>query len=253
VSDFSLEDSSSNISAAVYDWLEAEVNSSGVERNSFLDDYESAIRGLRGGWEHPQNFTARKLESHMDRLPLWYEAFALDPKDEYQAARLIFAGLMQVSGSYRNQCYIEATDAEDYIGRRRKIVGVNIQNIVRGRLNELLPKSGDFNYADLSVEAMEPGINEIAAKTRSEVSAVSYRLNIGYDLGVEGSVAAHKMQEAQSMWLGFTTDCIAIAAKIRMGELEAVPFLEPVSITDQSGKSYYPLREPVDWVQVLSS
>lgn len=259
MNNYSREDSSANISSAVYDWLEAEVNSSSElqDRNSYLDDYTKVVSGMRAGWDHPDNLPARKLESHLDHLPVWFEAFAgTSPNEEYfeyRSAKLIFAGLMQVSGCYRDQCYVEAGGADDYKSRRQQVVGVSIQNTVRHRLSDFLPSSGQLSDASITIEELDSQRLEISRLDREAVRALCNRVKLGYDVGVEGSVSAHKMQEAQTGWLSFTADSIILAAKLKKGELAGVPFLEPRSIKEQSGELHYPLKSPINWAEVLAA
>lgn len=247
-----VEAASGQISSTFYDWLKAEVDSSGIERNKILDNYDGAVEGLRGGWNHPKNFIARKVESHLARLPLWFEAFSLDPSDDYQAARLVLAGLMQVSGSYRSQCYVEAQSKEDYLHRRKKAVGYEISQTIHEHLRTHLPSTGNFAKADISLDSLNEDRIEVERVGLQAVRALCARTQYGYDLGQEGSRSAREMLDAQHHWLNFATGCLTLVAKERDGNLAAVPFLEPRSITDQSGKLYYALASPVDWEQALA-
>jgi hypothetical protein len=61
------------------------------------------------------------------------------------------------------------------------------------------------------------------------------------------------MKKSQINHIQLATDCVIMAAKLRRGELEAVPFLEPRSISDVSDNTYYPLRKRVNWVEVVAS
>jgi hypothetical protein len=60
------------------------------------------------------------------------------------------------------------------------------------------------------------------------------------------------MMDAQRLWLDLTVDSIVLTAKLKSGDLGAVPFWEPISIGEQTGSLYYPLREPVDWASVMA-
>lgn len=243
--------SSETIASAFNDWLEAEVRSSGVEVNTYLDEYNQAIRGLRGGWDHPDNFTVHKHESHVDvRLPQAWETFimSLEPDmaqedKDYQSAWLLFTPLMQVSGSWRNQCYVQASDASDYLVRRHSQAnGIDTEAVVATRLKVWLPSPDNFADANLTVDELGRQLKNTSVTGRKALERVVERTVLGYDFGEEESVSTHNMQVAQEAWTAFSTDCVILAAKLRKGELAAVPFLEPKSISaTPPPKVIYPL------------
>lgn len=243
---------SGEVTGVCLDWLRAEVASSHVERNKVLDDYNDAIEGLKGGWDHPKNFSARKVESHIDRLGPWFEAFSMAEEDDYQAARIIFAGLMQTSGSYRNQCYVEAQDRADYLLIRQEAIGINLENAVGNRLRTFLPGTGDFSKARISLEDLDQRRQDAEAIGLRAVKAMCARVVLGWDLRKKDTRAAREAQNAQYNWATFTTDALTYVAKNR-GSLAEVPFLEPRSITDQSGAIHYPFKETVNWAEVLAA
>lgn len=230
-----VRDSAANISEAFSQWLRDEVASSSSEGdvNVYLDEFNTAREGLRGGWDHPKNFTARKLESHLTRLPLWWEAYTLDPSDDYQSARFLFNSLMQVSGCYRNQCYMEAKDADDYKERRLKAVGIYLGTTVLHRLMDTVPASGSFAEADITLEELDKVRVEVSEAGEEAVRKVCKRTVAGFDFGVPDSMSAKFMMEAQHAWLNLSSDSVVFAAKIRGGELAAVPFLEAKSISEE--------------------
>ena len=227
--------------AGVFDnWLHDEVRSSHTEVNSYLDEYDTAIKGLKGGWANPQNFTARKHESHVHiRLPQAWKTYnmTLQPdtphnQREYQSAWLMFTPLMQISGTYRNQCYMEATDAEDYLRRRMsRPSALDMRKTVDDRLRIWLPEENNFKEAKINLEDLGRELQVASELGTRAVKRVCARAAIGYDFGQEGSRSAHEMIEAQHAWASFATDCVVFAAKLRGGKLETVPFLEPKSIS----------------------
>ena len=255
------------IGEAFYDWLEAEVITSSTEGdiNTYLNDF-TTIRGgekdgikikgaLDGGWDDPKNYLARKLEAHNNRLPHWFEAYTLAPDDDYQAARLSFAGLMQVSGAYRDQCYMEAVDGEDYMNKRQQVIGVDIVQSVADRLRHILPKSGDFSLADVSPESFEDEMKRVSRIGELAVRKMCERARLGFDFSATDTPSSGALRVAQYEWLLLTTDAVALAAKTRGGRLEAVPFLEPRSISEQSDKvPHYPLRPDFPgWAEVMAA
>ena len=246
-------DTISEVVTEVYmDWLRAEVESSHVERNKILDDYDDAIEGLKGGWDHPKNFSARKVEGHIDRLGPWFEAFTMAEDDDYQAARIIFAGLMQVSGSYRNQSYVEAQNSSDYLAMRQNVIGINLENAVSTRLRTFLPSTANFSSARITLEDLNRRRQEAEAIGLRAVKAMCVRVVLGLDLHKKDSRAAREAQNAQYNWATFTTDALTYVAKKR-GSIADVPFLEPRSITDQSGTIRYPFKETINWTEVLAA
>ncbi|MBI4034436.1 hypothetical protein HY380_00895 [Candidatus Saccharibacteria bacterium] len=231
-----------SISQACLDWLGQEIQNSSTsgDINAYLDDYVTAVEGLSGGWDHPKNYTARKLESHLSRLPYWFEAYSYDPLDDYQSARLLFAGLMQTSGSYRNQCYLQATSAEDYIHRRTtRSIGINFQGFCQERLEELVP-DGRLSKARINLEGLGDHVSRAISVGEAAVRRVCNRVQDGQDLGKQTSASVMEMLMAQHVWSRLVIDSVIFAAKIRNGNLQTVPFLEPKSIS-LDPKVIYPI------------
>jgi len=260
MSEYGLEDTAANISTVIYDWLEAEVETSSRsdDVNIVLDDYNKAIQGLRGGFDHPLNFPWHKFNSHTDQLSGWLKNLrnevTPDDKDfDKFAVKVIFRGLMQVSGSYRCQCYVEARGPEDYLERRKRVTGINMTEVVMGNLSKRLPESGQFEDATIDLEALERRRSAVTELGERAVKVMCNRVLMGQDLGQPGSRSAQEMMEAQKQWLDLTVDSIILAAKLKEGDLGAVPFWEPISISEQSGSLYYPFREPVNWAEVIAA
>jgi hypothetical protein len=254
------------ITQATYDWLEAEVatSSSPTDVNIVLNDYNAAIRGLRGGFEHDENFTWKKHQGHMDRLVLDYALFSSTSPDDKNfdrlAGKVMFDGLMEISGTYRNQCYTEAVGSHDYLNRRRKVIGIGIATCVHNRLTDLIPVNGDFTDARISTSGLGLQMEKTIEMGEETIKKLCSRVALGLDLGESGSRSAEKMIEAQYGWLKFTLDSLILVTKLKGGNLQAVPFLEPRSITEQSGKLHYPLdydpakgEKPYDWAEVLAA
>lgn len=230
-------EASEAISDVFNDWLNTEVRSSAGD---YLDDYTAAVRGLKGGINHKDNFLALKHESHVhNRLPQAWETFviSLEPNNpeeqrEYMSAWLMFTPLMQVSGTFRTQCYLEAQNAEDYLVRRQaRPSGINMQNTVAERLKVWLPNPDNFADASLTVEELGRQLKIVSEVGEKAVKRVCARAVIGYDLKQEGSRSAREMVTAQYNWASFAANCVVLAAKLRRGDLAAVPFLEPKSIS----------------------
>jgi len=151
----SQEIASRTISGGFYRWLAEEVRSSNIEVNTYLANFEEARRRLCLGYDNDKNWTASKDRSHLGRLPLWWEAYAEDPSNDYQSARILFAPLMFVSGAYRNQCYIQAQNEAEYNERRSKAIGISLQRTVAGHLVTILSRSGNFSHASITLESLD--------------------------------------------------------------------------------------------------
>lgn len=253
-----MEDAAANISTTIYDWLEAEVETSSKpdDPNSVLDDYTKAIAGLRGGFDHPYNFAWNKLNGHISRLEGWVRDLSeIDSTDEdfdKFAVKVTFGGLMQVSGSYRDQCYLEARGAEDYLERRKRVIGVNLTEVVINSLKWTLPENRQFAEAMIDLEDFDHRRDVVSTLGERSVKVMCNRVVMGQDLGQPDSRSAREMMDAQKLWLELTVDSIVLGAKLKNGDLGAVPFWEPISISKQSGELYYPLREPVNWAEVMA-
>ncbi|MGH7157168.1 MAG: hypothetical protein ACREGG_03610 [Candidatus Saccharimonadales bacterium] len=258
MSEYVQEDTTANISTSIYDWLETEVMTSSRQGdvNEVLNDYTQAIQGLRGGFDHPKNFAWNKLNSHISRLEGWLRDYSeVSPEDkdfDTFASRITFGGLMQISGSYRDQCYIEAKSAEEYLERRQRVTGINLTNAIRNRLSDRLGDSVDFANVQIDIEELSRSFRKVSDLGTRAVKAMCSRAVIGYDFGQPDSRSAREMMVAQSHWLDYTVDSILVTAKLKQGDLGAVPFWEPISITEQSGSIYYPLRNPVNWPEVMA-
>lgn len=214
-------------------WLADEVKSSGQGNNAILDNYDDAISGIVGGWDHPKNFGRIKHESHVDnRMPLWWAQYEQDPENDLVSAKLLFNGLMQISGAYRTQCYLQARGAQDYLWRRSgRPVGINLESEAMARLINVVP-GNDLSEAEMSVEDLGSEVERVSRIGETALKNVSkYNTNTGRDLRRANSPSVQEMAMAQHAWARFSIDCVIVAAKIRGGELAAVPFLEPKSIS----------------------
>lgn len=259
MSEFRLEDTTAQISSVIYDWLETEVETSSraTDVNSVLDDYDSAVQGLQGGFNHPTNYFWNKFGGHMDRLEGWvrdYSEISPDDKEfDKFAVKVTFAGLMEMSGCYRAQCYLASRSVEEYLDRRKKITDINLTEVIEARLAEWLPDSANFTAAKIDPPELGRSRQRIATLGEKAVKTVCTRATFGYDLGEPYSRSTDELRVAQAHWLDFTVDSIAVTAKQKGGDLEVVPFWEPISISEQSGSIYYPFREHIDWAEVMST
>jgi hypothetical protein len=234
-----IREAGETIAQTFEDWLRAEDISSGIDRNTVLDDYERDLPGLKRGYD--------------DR----WEAFMTTPpehsKYDEMTAQISFYALKRVSGTYRDQCYLQAADPEidpdDYINRRQsRAIGVNnLPAVVNARLATHFlandwDKEADFATASIDISELDRTRQKAIRIGDEAVKTMCARVAEGKDLHQEESESVREMLDAQYNWLTLAIDCVTLAAKIRRGDLAAVPFLEPKSISaDPPPQVIYPL------------
>lgn len=211
------------ITEAMEDWLLAEVEESRIGRNAVLDNIY-----------RPNFIDGGKREGHFNRLVLWTRQFANESHHDYMTARQLFATQMKLSGLFRIQCRILASSQEDYEQRRfgNYPSGINIGRQVNYHLNE---SAGSTDLASKTI-----GLERLVADTlrlnEEEYDSLG-RLPNQTNLRRIGNYI--KLQRMQREWLDLSTDYIIYAAQVREGNLAAVPFLEPKSISENP-QTYYP-------------
>jgi len=245
------------------DWLKAEVVTSGEGINSFLDaPTDEKLADIRSRMGKPTaeagNWVLAKYESHTGRIEsnFWpaFEATPLDhPQLDRSIAQLKFEPLMQISGTYRRQCYLEAASGADYMLRRENGVGIDLEKVIFEQLQKYAP-AGRLDEATISMQGLKRSLdNAILGDSINIRSIIAHAAKGVNFMGIEDSLPARGAKKAQINWAQAATDCVIMASKLRKGELGAVPFWEPISITEQSGAIYYPLRERINWVEVLAT
>jgi hypothetical protein len=235
-----IREAGETIAQTFEDWLRAEVISSGIERNTVLDDYERALPGLKRGYD--------------DQWEAFVTAPPEHPKYDEMAAQISFYALKRVSGAYRDQCYLQAADPEidpdDYINRRQsRAIGVNnLPAVVNARLATHFlandwDKEADFATASIDISELDRTRQKAIRIGHEAVTTMCARVAEGKDLHQEESKSVREMLDAQYNWLTLAVDCVTLAAKIKHGDLAAVPFLEPKSISaDPPPQVIYPFQ-----------
>jgi len=230
------------VSTAFGNWLRAEIISSGVERNQELDRYDKMVAGLKLGYEDEKNLSVQKHRSHVfNRMPVWWEAFITTPpnhpKYDEMAAQIGFNALMQVSGTWRMQCYEQAADAEDYLRRRQsQPMGFDPTAAVTDRLATHLSAGTWEDTADFQKENNYIDINKLDHRRQRAIRVGDRAVRticerVAVDLGQERSKSVREMLDAQYNWITLTADYVTLLAKVKDGDLMAVPLLEPKSIS----------------------
>lgn len=240
-----IERHADTVAEAIHTWLAAEVMSSGQDHNRVLDDYDKAVTKIEGGTGYQLNFTGGKHQGHMDRLPLFFKAYKDTPdgSPNYDKAEALvaFGGLMEISGGYRNQCYVTAKNKQQYLAKRKKVIGISLVDAVSVRLHTRLPSSGNFAGATIDVASLEERMLRSISNSDAALKTVFERAGAGLDMGQEYSTSVEALTQEQYNWTAFVTDCITLAAKRRRGDLAAVPLLDAQSIS-KIPQPYYPFR-----------
>lgn len=219
-------------------WLKKEVGSSAVGRNQYLDDFEEFRSSLSLLYNNHNNSNAEKNRSHYNRLAQWtdgltryYEGFDSEQRD-YALARQIFCAQMYLSGLFRAQCLMQASDQEDYYHRRLdgSFIGIDLEDTISARLDQS--------------PAITPRLDEIAERTlmlndKQQTYVEQLHLTGRDDAGRQTSPTVNTVLALQKEWVDLVVDYAVFAANERGGKLSAVPFLEPKSISDDP-QVYYP-------------
>lgn len=250
------------LAAVCEDWLRAEVITSGEGNNRVLDvATDDDLELKRAQISHPygddRNLVYKKHSDHENRLwanywPAFESAVVGEPDADLTSATVTFAAQMEQSGGYRRQCYLEAQSAQDYNARRLLGTGIDIEAVAYEQLARFTP-DGRLNRAAISADDLRHSLEDaITADVTNIKNVVAHAMRDIKIMGVENSLPAQGTKKAQISWARAVTNSIILAAKMRKGELEAVPFREPVSITYQSGDVHYPLAAPIDWMKIVT-
>ncbi len=222
------------ITDGIVDWLQTERNVSNIDRNSYLDQLDEQLKFRALPIDDPANQMVNKLFSHIQRLPVWFEAFSEDPTDDYQTGKMIFSPLMLLSGRYREQLLFQAKDQEDYYRRKSSLGDLNheVSDAVSHRINTL-------GHTELDLPTLKATARFCIDAAVKEAEEVNLRAASGIDFGKEESPSVSAIRSSERLWTEFIADLIVFARQVRNGNLAAVPFLEAKSISDEP-KVYYP-------------
>lgn len=245
----SIRADSEAISQVLQDWLVVEARTSTRDVNTYLMSLQSFHADIERSYNDSLNKTGGKSQGHLDRpTGVWWERFITDPSNDEVSATQTFASQMLLSGARRNQIMLEARSQHEYEDRWQSgELGIDLVDVVSQRLAERFEngdeevESADFSAANLTLE----GLYKTAFFT---VKRGRWTQEYLYEFGQEDlykpqapcSILQRQMQEA---WAGLATDHIIFAAALRGGDLTRVPFLQPISITQQPDDPvYYPFN-----------
>lgn len=233
------------IAGAYYDWLKAETESSKTDRNKFLNNFDEMRRRVTLGYDDEDNWATQKEKSHLGRLPmLLFPAFREQPqgtKDdlttESPTANIILAPLMLMSGDYRLESLVSSSSPREYLAKRSKATGIDIEAKVYSELKFSAPYA-EYKTSPLSMMELERWMQIAVLIGERAWKSASAELKNSKDLEKSTPEVVPLMKEAQFNWAGFATKSIILAAKLRDGDLSGVPFPEPISISDQTRVTY---------------
>ncbi|MDB5166230.1 MAG: hypothetical protein JWM37_302 [Candidatus Saccharibacteria bacterium] len=238
---------SEKIADVMTDWLRQEIVNADQGRNSYLSDYRKRRNDLFKPFDDSSNFLARKAKSHYSRLVQWVAPYKEEGfrRNDTFAAKLIFASMMEIAGSYRKQCIFEAADANDYHQRRyTQPAGINIGQLAAAELTTVSLDSvtGMDEQARLDYiigRTLQVNDDNLQLHKQIHTWAIAHPREEG-SIATRDGEPVRAMQEAQGHCASLAVAHIVVAASFRDGDYAAVPFLEPKSITDVAG-TIYPL------------
>lgn len=229
------------ISRVTRDWLQAEIEESMQPQNgnSVLDNWHKFHLDLMLPFDSANNWNAQKAKGHYERLLKW----TLLPEEQPQLVendaflgQQTWAALMFVSGAYRRQCFFQAADPEDYTHRRKDEgpAAVDLEAIAREHLatGPQVTVYKDTPWGRLQQATLN--LNEESFKAAKLVHECGVP-----GLGREDSEAVRLLTELQEKWAGLAVDYMAFAAQRAGKDWQAVPLLEPKSVS-QDPQIYYP-------------
>jgi hypothetical protein len=166
--------------------------------------------------------------------------------NEYAIARQIFCGQMSLSGLFRAQCMLQATDQEDYYHRRidGDCTGIDLESTVDKRLSGLfggaVPDAEDFGKPRIFLPEL---VRQTKDANRRQLRNMQYLHEAGrHHMSQQHSPVIEKLIDLQVFWTNLIVNYIGFAAGERDGQLGFVPFLEPKSISDDP-QVYYPFMD----------
>ena len=235
------------ISRVLQDWLNVEARTSMRDVNAYLMSLQNFHADIERSYNDSLNRTGGKSQGHLDRpTGVWWERFVTDPANDEVSATQTFASQMLLSGFRRNQIMLEAKSQDEYEDRWQSgELGIDLVDTVAERLTERFAKSSD-EVANVDFEAADLTLDALFTTAFFTVKRGRWTQEYLYEFGHKDlykpdapcSILQRQMQEA---WAGLATDHIIYAASLRDGDLARVPFLQPISITQQpEDPVYYP-------------
>jgi hypothetical protein len=211
------------VGTAVHHWLEVEASNSTFDRNKPLDNLEYGRQSLIDR-DDP------KMNGHLSRMNLWlgeYDKGEMSSSaEEMLSSRLTFGALMFLSGAYRRQRYLQASDQDDYY--RRKLEWYHPGGIViPEHLAQSLRSLADFDVSEKDIKRQGKNSMDVA----EERLEVIYR-RAPEDFGIEQSASVDAVRQEQTGWLAFLGTVLTHASRSQETPTLEIPILEPKSISE---------------------
>jgi hypothetical protein len=233
------------ITQALTNWLEQEIINADTGRNAYLSDYQDRHDDLYKPFDDPTNLQALKTLGHHNRFVHWVRPYAEAgfAEDDWFAARITFACLMNISGAYRTQCFLESSNEADYTRRRyEQPSGIDIGAVAADELrspetNALSAMDPDIRLAHIIGRSLKTNDRALALHKTVQPWIIDNH-KAGSPLVTAQDMPVESMLQVQRLWTGLAVAHIVVAASIRDGDYQKVPFLEPKSITDVTNVQY---------------
>jgi hypothetical protein len=241
-----MKELTSAVSSGIDWWLREEVKESHQGRNRFLDDFDGMRASYLTGSEG-YDMDVAKATGHYDRFRVLAESVrptdSPDENDKYKIGKVIHHALMFVSGGFRMQAFLQARSQTEYEHNRYDRVdefngatSVDLPQAV-GRL--LLESDGITAFNDLKEYNLQH--SDDIYKRRLEMYAwFSRNPERAEDALASQDLPIEIALETQQHGLAIAVGQIAFFGR-RLGGVEAVPFLEPKSISDVADTPIYPI------------
>lgn len=237
------------MSNAINWWLTQEVIESDFGRNAYLSEFNKRRGDFYIPYDEDLNYMFQKAKSHHNRLVTWIRQYSEDElwRDDWHTAKLTFAPLMQISGSYRKQCYLEADGPQDYLRRRLLAgpTGINVHSAVAEEIEDpttvaMISTDPADRLARITERTLDVNDQNVVLQRAIHEWAAQRILPSDGPIASPDDEPVVAMIKSQKLLTGLLVAHIAVAASFRDFNYAKVPFLEPKSISDVS-KVIYPL------------
>jgi hypothetical protein len=239
------------IAREMHDWLQTEIQTSSNPSNinAYLDDFQKFRANLHLPFYDKRNEDANKALGKYDEFAIGLRVLREKPnafQDDRFAARQSFYINMMLSGAWRQQCMMQASDGDDYSYRRLHDgpIGIDIAGAVAERMFQLYcssrPAREEMQQPLITLETL---ISDSVLTNQARLNSVILLHDHPEDVGSENSQSVDALLMSQRMLAKLAVDHILFAAQERGGDLSKVPSLMPISITSEKQKVYYPFDQ----------
>lgn len=217
------------IGRGINDWLKEEYRTS---NENYLDG-QVALGSLSLPFDDLNNLYVNKWRSHQSRQVGWAELVRMDPEYEVNHARILFNILMATSGGFKRIAGLQANNQEEYLKIKNNPdatgTGVNTVKVVAKSIEGMLEfgtREGS-DHIETALSVVEHAFT-YAGTTFEQLAEVMVE-----DEGNKISKAVQQLQQSQKKWIDAATVWIAASCDALGVEINKVPCLSPISITNQ--------------------